>query len=152
LPPASVVACRVALELTQSFTFTPSSDTKLVGKSIIGELNLAELFVSKLGRRVPLYLLVPRTKRHFTPATTNLLAFHDAARAKTSKKETATRQAELRKAVSPGLIEVIVGDSEGELIRDAGACLLMQETLLYAEDGAFEPSDCRAALFPSVDG
>lgn len=113
------------------------SDTKLVGKSVIGELDLAALFLSKLGRRVPLYLLVPRNKRHFTPATTQLLAYHDEARAKTSKKETATRQAELRKAVSPGLIEVIAGDLEGGLIRDAGACLLMQETLLYAEDGTF---------------
>lgn len=90
--------------------------------------------MSKLGRRVPLYLLVPRTKRHFTPATTNLLAFHDAARALTSKKETATRQAELRRAVSPCLIDVIAADTDGQLIRDAGACLLMQETLLYAED------------------
>lgn len=110
-----------------------SSDTKLVGKSIIGELDLAALFVSKLGRRVPLYLLTPRAKRHFIPSTIQLLAYHDAARATTSKKDPLIRQTELRKAVSPGLVEVVAQDIEGKLVRDAGASLLVGEVLLYAE-------------------
>jgi pumilio family protein 6 len=83
------------------------SDTKLVSKSILGELNLADLYLSKLGRRIPLYLLTPRSKRHFIPSTVQLLAYHDAARALTSKKDPAVRTSELRKAVSPGLIKVL---------------------------------------------
>lgn len=125
----------------------PLSDTKLVSKSIIGELKLLELFESKLGRRVPLYLLTPRSKRHFIPSTIALLAYHDTARALTSKKDPAVRTSELRKAVSPGLIEVIKDDVQGALVRDAGASLLVGEVLLYAEDGEFLVCLCFACVF-----
>jgi pumilio family protein 6 len=108
------------------------SDTKLVSKSILGELNLADLYLSKLGRRIPLYLLTPRSKRHFIPSTVQLLAYHDAARALTSKKDPAVRTSELRKAVSPGLIKVLEEEG-GALVRDPGASLLAGEVLLYAE-------------------
>lgn len=131
--------------------FDVIDDTKLVGKSILGELDLPTLFLSKLGRRVPLYLLTPRSKRHFIPSTIALLSYHDAARALTSKKDAAVRSAELRKAVSPGLLDVIREDLEGTLVRDAGATLLVGEVLLYADVSSEEEKDnTKESVIPTL--
>ncbi|CDZ96435.1 Puf family RNA-binding protein [Phaffia rhodozyma] len=130
--------------------FDVIDDTKLVGKSIIGEFDFAELFTAKLGRRIPLYLLNPRSKRHFIPATNQLLAYHDEARSKTSKKDSEVRIEELRKTVSPSLIKVLEDDTEGELLRDAGACLLIAEVMLYASGaGHFNQTTKQIDLVPS---
>lgn len=88
----------------------------------------------KSGRRALLYLLVPRSLRHFTPATISLLAETDAARARTSKKDSELRVRELRVAASEPLLNLIAQRAE-ELCRDPGASLLVVETMLYTEGG-----------------
>jgi hypothetical protein len=91
----------------------------------------------KHGRRALLYLLVPRSPRHFTPATTALLVETDAARARTSKKDADVRLREIRTAAAEGptgLLKLAEGRMDG-MARDPGASLLLAEILLYSESG-----------------
>lgn len=89
---------------------------------------------STAGRRSLLYLVVPRTTRHFTPAIVATLAETDATIAKTSKKDADVKRRELRVGASPGLLE-FVEQYAGGLVRDPAGSLFVGEVMLYADGG-----------------
>ncbi|KAG6916513.1 hypothetical protein DXG01_006514 [Tephrocybe rancida] len=66
------------------------SNTKLASKPLLDEMTspATNLFVSPQGRRALFYLLVPRTKRHFTPAQIAPLSETDETRARTRRRPT----------------------------------------------------------------
>jgi pumilio family protein 6 len=82
-----------------------------------------------------LYLIVPRTRRHFTPAQIASLAETDEVRARTSKKTQEVREAEIRAGASEALVKW-VKDKGGLLLRETGASLVVTEIMLFAEGGA----------------
>jgi pumilio family protein 6 len=94
------------------------------------------LAFDKNARRVLLYLLNPTSTRHNIPSTLSALeASAQAARdAVTSKKDPAVRRKELLASASAGLIGV-VAEKGGEMVRDPGAGLVIQEIMLTAEGG-----------------
>lgn len=96
----------------------------------------SKLYTSPQGRRSLLYLLVPRTRRHFTPAQIAALAETDETRAQTSKKSAEVREAEVRKAASEALIQW-VEEKGATLVRDPGGSLIVIEIMLFAEGGKF---------------
>ena len=81
-----------------------------------------------------MYLLEPRTRRHFTPAQIAAISETDEIRAKTSKKDTQARESEIRNGVSEVLLTWIA--EKGETIaRDPGGSLLVTEAMLSADGG-----------------
>ncbi|KAH7323362.1 armadillo-type protein [Rhizoctonia solani] len=113
--------------------FDSVDDTKLVGKSLVTDITSLSPSLSRtLARRVLLYLLVPRTPRHFTPALLRTISQTDFAQGTTSKKDPEVRRAELRAAASPGMIKAIEDDAEA-LVRDRGASVFVGEVMLFAE-------------------
>ncbi|KLO06152.1 ARM repeat-containing protein [Schizopora paradoxa] len=134
-------------------------DTKLTAKSLVADITskAPSLYQSVQGRRSLLYLIVPRTLRHFSPAQIDMIMETDAIRAKTSKKDPTTRQEEIRKAASEGLVATLLDDAGvfEEVLRDAGGSLLVTEIMLYA-DGE-KPQACEnlvrmlSAPYPSED-
>lgn len=93
-----------------------------------------DLALHKTGRRVLLYLLAPRSTRHFIPSTVKDLEATDASAAATSKKDKNVRRKELKAAISPDLLKLVEERGE-ELMRDAGASLLVIEVMLDADGG-----------------
>lgn len=115
-----------------------SSDTKLTSKSVVGEItsHANTLYLTAQGRRSLLYLLVPRSPRHFTPSFSAQLAETDPIRAQTSKKDPSVREEEVRQAASGPLLTLVSDpDRLDEFIRDPGGSLLVLEIMLYAEGG-----------------
>jgi pumilio family protein 6 len=86
------------------------------------------------GRRALFHLLVPRTRRHFTPAHIATLAETDEVRTRTSRKDANIREEEVRKAASEGLLE-FVKDEGAKVGRETGGSLVIAEIMLYAEGG-----------------
>jgi len=113
-----------------------TSDTKLAAKSLIADMTAAvtKLYVSPQGRRSLFYLLVPRTRRHFTPAQIAALAETDETRARTSKKETGVRESEVRKFASEALISW-VEEKASSVVREPGGSLVVTEIMLFADGG-----------------
>jgi pumilio family protein 6 len=111
-----------------------TDDTKLLAKSVVAEIvnSAPKLYTSVQGRRALLYLISPRSRRHFTPAQIASLAETDEIRSRTSKKSTESREAEIRKSASEGLIAWIK-DNGRTLIRDPGASLVVTDVILCAE-------------------
>ncbi|KJA17660.1 hypothetical protein HYPSUDRAFT_191994 [Hypholoma sublateritium FD-334 SS-4] len=109
-------------------------DTKLMAKSLVSLITASatKLYPTSQGRRSLMYLLVPRTRRHFTPAQIASLAETDAIRARTSKKSPESREEEVRRAASEELI-TWVEESGETLIREPTGCLIVAEILLYGE-------------------
>ncbi|TFY80642.1 hypothetical protein EWM64_g3375 [Hericium alpestre] len=108
-------------------------DTKLLAKSLLPSITsiASKLHAVSAGRRALLYPLVPRSRRHFTPAIIATLAEMDAIREHTSKKETDVRAAEVRAAVSPDLLAWL--EREGaEVSRETGGSLVVAEVMLEA--------------------
>lgn len=116
--------------------FLPYSDTKMLAKSLIPSitLNSSKLYTTSQGRRSLLYLLVPRSRRTFTPAMIASLAETDAAREKTSKKDTDVRAAEVRSAASTDLLAWVAKDGK-DVSRDTGGSLVVMEVMLEADGG-----------------
>ncbi|TFY77347.1 hypothetical protein EWM64_g6664 [Hericium alpestre] len=109
-------------------------DTKLLAKSLLPSITsiASKLHAVSAGRRALLYPLVPRSRRHFTPAIIATLAETDAIREHTSKKETDVRAAEVRAAVSPDLLAWL--EREGaEVSRETGGSLVVAEVMLEAD-------------------
>ena len=75
-----------------------------------------------------MYLLVSRTRHHFTPAQIACLAETDTIRARTSKKSTESREEEVRRAASEEFI-TWVEESGETLIREPTGCLTVTEIL-----------------------
>jgi pumilio family protein 6 len=115
---------------------TPCSDTKLVSKTLVSEMTgpATKLYVSPQGRRSLFYLLVPRTRRHFTPAQIASLAETDEIRARTSKKTVEVREGEVRKAASEALL-AWVEENGADIIREPGGSLVVTEIMLFADGG-----------------
>ena len=113
-----------------------TSDTKLLSKGLVSLITASaqKLCTSPQGRRSLLYLIVPRTRRHFTPAQIASLAETDEIRAKTSKKSATIREEEVRKAASEDLLRWIE-DSGEALVREPGGSLVVSEVMLHAEGG-----------------
>ncbi|KAJ6617539.1 puf family RNA-binding protein [Mycena sp. CBHHK59/15] len=109
-------------------------DTKLVSKTLIPEMTAPAntLCQTSQGRRALLYLIVPRTRRHFTPAQIASLAETDEVRARTSKKTQEVREAEIRSGASEALIKW-VKDKGALLLRETGASLVVTEIMLFAD-------------------
>lgn len=92
------------------------------------------LAVDKQGRKVLLYLLTPRSSRHFIPSTVAQLKQADEAAAKTSKKDKDVRRKESKDVISPDLIKLVEEQGE-QLLRETGSSLLVAEILLSAVGG-----------------
>lgn len=133
-----------------------SSDTKLTSKSLVSDIvgSASKLYTSPQGRRSLIYLVSPRTRRHFTPAQVcpfpfqylssllilsaqiSLLAETDPIRAQTSKKDEQTRMQEIRKAASEPLLAWI-SEHGAEVLRDPGGSLVLGEIMLHADGGMY---------------
>lgn len=113
-----------------------TSDTKLTAKSLVADItsHTSSLVATPQGRRSLLYLIVPRSRRHFTHAQITVIAETDDLRAKTSKKDNGVRESEIRKAASEDLLQFVV-DKGAETARDTGGSLLVLDIMLYAEGG-----------------
>jgi len=131
-----------------------TSDTKLMGKTFVNvsscpsamttadpqdivELG-SDLASDVTGRRSLLYPVLPTSTKHYIPSTlTSLASSAQMAReAGTSKKDPATRRKELLEYASPGLLAMIAEKGE-EMVRDAGAGLVVQEVMLMTVGGEF---------------
>nr|GAT52007.1 predicted protein [Mycena chlorophos] len=109
-------------------------DTKLLTKTLVPEITtpVNKLAESAHGRRALLYLIVPRTRRHFLPAQIASLAETDELRAQTSKKAADVREAEVRAGASEALL-AWVKQRGAALLRDTSTSLLVTEIMLFAE-------------------
>ncbi|XP_030851927.1 pumilio homolog 3 [Strongylocentrotus purpuratus] len=83
-------------------------DTKIVSKVILEEMMKAayEVATDQYGRKVLLYLLVPRDPSHFHPDIVKQLQRGDDN--PVSKKESAVRRKELLEAASPALLKLLI--------------------------------------------
>ncbi|XP_031550524.1 pumilio homolog 3-like isoform X2 [Actinia tenebrosa] len=104
--------------------FDVVDDTVLVKKIIFPEMvaSLKELAMDTYGRKVLLYLLMPRAPTHFHPDVVKLLQAGDDNLH--SKKDIVQRRKELVDGISPGLLELIWDHGE-ELMFDKGGCQLV---------------------------
>ncbi|KAK7052431.1 PUM-HD domain-containing protein [Favolaschia claudopus] len=131
-------------------------DTKLVAKTLVPEMTTPAntLCQTPQGRRALLYLVVPRTRRHFTPAQIACLAETDEIRARTSKKTQEVREAEIRTAASEALIKW-VKDKGALLLRETGASLVIAEIMLYCDGDKGSASEtllrAASAAYPCDD-
>ncbi|KAH9923851.1 ARM repeat-containing protein [Fomitopsis serialis] len=131
-------------------------DTKLTAKSLVSDMiaSASTLYTSPQGRRALIYLVAPRTRRHFTPAQIATLAETDAVRARTSKKDGALRAAEIRKAASDGLLSWLA-ESGADVAREPGGSLVVCEVMLHAEGDKSPASDtllkALSAPYPSPE-
>ncbi|EMD36246.1 hypothetical protein CERSUDRAFT_115203 [Gelatoporia subvermispora B] len=131
-------------------------DTKLTAKSLVSEITAcaANLYASPQGRRSLIYLVAPRTRRHFTPAQITLIAETDALRSRTSKKDPAVRTDEIRRAASESLL-AWVSENGAEVSRDTGGSLLITEIMLHTEGDKSAAFDALlktlASPYPSSD-
>lgn len=112
------------------------SDTKLTAKSLVSDIttHASTLINTPQGRRALFYLLVPRSRRHFTPAQIAIIAEIDSIRGKTSKKAADVREGEIRTAASEGLLNFVV-DNGAEAARDTGGSLVVLDIMLHADGG-----------------
>ncbi|KAG6810840.1 hypothetical protein H0H92_010104 [Tricholoma furcatifolium] len=131
-------------------------DTKLAAKSLIAEMTspASKLIESPQGRRALFYLLVPRTRRHFTPVQINSLAETDETRSRTSKKEPAVREEEVRKFASEALLSWLEQNT-ATIIREPGGSLVAAEIMLFADGDKTAVSKALLnvvnASYPSAD-
>ena len=141
----SLSSSPVSTSLSMSFLPSPPlafadvihySDTKLLSKSVVAPIatTAQKLYSTPQGRRSLLYLILPRSRRHFTPAQIALLAETDEIRSRTSKKDVKSREEEVRRAASEDLIAWV--EKEGaSLIKEPAGALVVAEVMLYAEGG-----------------
>ncbi|KAH9074128.1 ARM repeat-containing protein [Lactarius deliciosus] len=123
----------IEAQLVLFTAFDVIDDTKLVAKSILPSIteNAKSLQTSAAGRRTLLYPVVPRHRRHYTPAMISTISETDDLRAHTSKKSSDVRTAEICAAASPELLSWIVRDG-AEVSRDTGGSLVITEIMLEA--------------------
>ncbi|KAJ7061988.1 armadillo-type protein [Mycena amicta] len=131
-------------------------DTKLLVKTLVPEMTtpVNTLVETAQGRRALLYLIVPRTRRHFIPAQIATLAETDELRAQTSKKAVDVREAEVRAGASEALLSW-VKQKGGILLRETAASLLVTEIMLFAEGDKTAASQTLlravSATYPGAD-
>lgn len=119
------------------YVFCPPGLTTADPQDIV-ELG-SDLASDVTGRRSLLYPVLPTSTKHYIPSTlTSLASSAQMAReAGTSKKDPATRRKELLDYASPGLLAMIAEKGE-EMVRDAGAGLVVQEVMLMTVGGEFD--------------
>lgn len=112
------------------------SDTKLLSKSLISEITTPanDIFEKPQGLRALVYLLAPRTRRHFMPAQIASLEETDVIRAHTSKKDPEARSMEIRKFASEALLKWI-SEKGAKVVKEPRGSLIVTEVMLYAEGG-----------------
>ncbi|KAF7377819.1 PUM-HD domain-containing protein [Mycena sanguinolenta] len=131
-------------------------DTKLVVKTLVPEMTgpANTLCQTPQGRRALFYLIVPRTRRHFTPAQIASLAETDEIRARTSKKTQEVREAEVRAGASEALIKWVKDKGAG-LLRETGASLVLTDIMLFADGDKAGASEtllrAASAAYPCED-
>ncbi|KAH8987788.1 ARM repeat-containing protein [Lactarius akahatsu] len=132
-PYIATMATDEEAQLVLFTAFDVIDDTKLVAKSILPSIteNAKSLQTSAAGRRTLLYPIVPRHRRHYTPAMISTISETDDLRAHTSKKSSDLRTAEICAAASPELLSWIVRDG-AEVSRDTGGSLVITEIMLEA--------------------
>ncbi|EDO42548.1 predicted protein [Nematostella vectensis] len=108
--------------------FDVVDDTVLVKKIIFPEIiaNLKDIAQDTYGRKVLLYLLMPRASTHFHPDIVELLKKGDNNQY--SKKDPELRRKELLDAISPSLVQLVCDHGE-ELMMDKGTCQLVMAAL-----------------------
>lgn len=119
------------------YVFSPPGLTTADPQDIV-ELG-SDLASDVTGRRSLLYPVLPTSTKHYIPSTlTSLASSAQMAReAGTSKKDPVTRRKELLDYASPGLLAMIAEKGE-EMVRDAGAGLVVQEVMLMTVGGEFD--------------
>ncbi|KAI0785215.1 ARM repeat-containing protein [Abortiporus biennis] len=131
-------------------------DTKLTAKSLVSDIvgSASTLYTTPQGRRSLIYLVLPRTRRHFTPAQIALLSETDVIRAQTSKKDNTVRSEEICRAASEPLLTWISKNGP-EIVRDPGGSLVVTEVMLYSEGDKAATMESilkpLASTFPSTD-
>ncbi|KAF9451432.1 ARM repeat-containing protein [Macrolepiota fuliginosa MF-IS2] len=131
-------------------------DTKLLAKSLISEITTSanSIYEKPQGLRVLVYLLAPRTRRHFMPAQIASLEETDNARARTSKKDPEARATEVRKFASEALLQWIA-ENGAKVSKEPRGCLIATEVMLYAEGDKTSATktllDALTATYPSLD-
>ncbi|CAG8673323.1 14206_t:CDS:2, partial [Funneliformis caledonium] len=120
--------------------FDVVDDTVAVSKYIIEQMTklnkLRNILQNKWGHRVILYLLVNRSTLYFSNETLRLLALGDDIRTKTSKKDPIVRANELRKAISPALIEYAQNNTSSMFLFTYSTQVLCE--ILLRADGTLE--------------
>ena len=88
-----------------------------------------------------MYPLVPRDRRHYTPAMIARISETDGLRTLTSKKSSDVRAAEICAAASSELLSWVVSDGP-EVSRETGGSLVITEIMLEAHGGKSSPLTC----------
>ncbi|EKM77539.1 hypothetical protein AGABI1DRAFT_77037 [Agaricus bisporus var. burnettii JB137-S8] len=131
-------------------------DTKLLSKSLISEITTPanNIYEKPQGFRALVYLLAPRTRRHFMPAQIASLEETDAVRARTSKKDPEARADEIRKFASEALLNWIT-ENGAKVAREPRGSLIVTEIMLYAEGDKTSATktlvEALAVPYPSLD-
>ncbi|KAG2138425.1 armadillo-type protein [Suillus bovinus] len=127
--------------------FDVIDDTKLTAKSLVSDIiaHAPTLINTPQGRRALFYLLVPRSRRHFTPAQISIIAETDHIRSKNQQEEW-----RLSAKVKSGQQQ-----SEGLLKFDTGGSLVILEIMLYADGDKSSAMQSLlqplASIYPSED-
>ncbi|KAL9709456.1 Pumilio y domain member 6 [Leucoagaricus gongylophorus] len=131
-------------------------DTKLLAKSLISEMTASahNIYEKPQGLRALVYLLTPRSRRHLMPIQIASLEETDAVRQRTSKKDSETRIAEIRRFASDDLLRWIAQHG-AQVSRDPRGSLIATEVMLYAEGDKTSATktllDAIAIPYPSSD-
>jgi len=136
-------ACLFYLCLLTHFA---GSDTKLIQKSLLIPLlssssDIRTILSTPTGRRTILYLLVPRSTRHFTPALIRSISETDKTRDEVgeSKKDVEVRRKEIAEGAAGELVSFIEEsltskEEKGlEVVTGPALSLVTTEIMLYAE-------------------
>ncbi|KAJ1678390.1 Pumilio y domain member 6 [Spiromyces aspiralis] len=109
-------------------------DTVFVEKAIISELRqlIPNLIPDLTGRRILMYMVVGRCSRYIGHHVIQALNEGDTIRAKTSKKNSAVRRAELVKAISPALLEWVRSEIE-DILADPVLCQSATDIVLFCQ-------------------
>ncbi|CAG8568746.1 6085_t:CDS:2 [Acaulospora morrowiae] len=111
--------------------------TKYIIDKIVKPDSFETISQNKYGHRVFLYLLTGRSKMYFSFDTLKLLSQDDHIREKTSKKDPTVRANELRKAISPALIEYAKNNT-AHMLSNSYTTQLLFETMLCGESSLEE--------------
>ncbi|RHZ79813.1 hypothetical protein Glove_140g119 [Diversispora epigaea] len=130
------ICCEEYGHLVLLRAFDVVDDTVLMKKFIIDKMikenSIETILYDKYGHRVILYLLTGRSRMYFNYDTLKLLAQGDEIRLKTSKKDPIIRATELRKSITPALIQYAQKNTT-KMFSKPYTTQILCETILYGE-------------------
>ncbi|CAG8476991.1 1662_t:CDS:2 [Diversispora eburnea] len=130
------ICCEEYGHLVLLRVFDVVDDTVLMKKCIIDKMikenSFETILYNKYGHRVILYLLTGRSRMYFNYDTLKLLAQNDEIRVKTSKKDPIIRATELRKLITPALIQYSQNNT-AKMLSNPYTTQILCETILYGE-------------------